>query len=185
MMDGYKVCSVFERSDRPKQRDRIMEKNKVYTSGSDEKHKTHDRWRELFRYAVFGAATTVVNIAVYQLLLLFLDYRISNLIAILASKLFAFVTNKRFVFRSRCHSLRELLGEILRFILARGATGLLDYFGLILAVEVFRLDRVWSKYGLQALVIVLNYVLGKKAVFISTETDAALPAESDDERTED
>ena len=141
----------------------------------------HPQLTELLRYGFFGACTTVVNIAVYQLLLLFLDYRISNLIAILSAKLFAYVTNKRFVFRSRCGSLRELLGEMLRFILARGATGLLDYFGLIAAVEVLHLDRVWSKYGLQVLVILLNYVLGKKAVFISTEqpADQSPPSETE------
>ena len=122
----------------------------------------------MLRYGCFGLATTAVNIVVYQTLLLFLDYRISNLIAILASKLFAYMTNKRFVFHSKCSNKRELLQEICRFILARGATGLLDYFGLIIAVDVFHLNRVWSKYGIQVIVIILNYVLGKKAVFLGS-----------------
>lgn len=126
---------------------------------------------ELARYCVFGVLTTVVNIGVYQFLLLFLDYRISNLIALLAAKLFAYVTNKLFVFRSHCGSMRELLGEIFRFVAARGFTGLLDYFGLIAAVELFRLDPVYSKYALQFLVIVLNYVLGKRAVYLNRQSN--------------
>ncbi len=129
------------------------------------KIKGNKRLQELLSYGFFGAATTVVNIAAYQLLLLFLDYRISNLIAIIVSKLFAYITNKLFVFHSRCANMKELILEMSRFVLARGATGLVDYFGLIVAVEVMGLNLIWSKYGLQILVIILNYVLGKKAVF--------------------
>ena len=128
---------------------------------------------ELVRYGFFGAATTVLNLAVYQLLLLFMDYRISNLIAILAAKIFAYVVNKRFVFRSKCGSIKSLLAEMLRFIITRGATGLFDYFALILAVEVFGFERVWSKYVIQVIVIILNYVLGKKAVFLNKKSDTA------------
>ena len=124
---------------------------------------------ELFRYGIIGAATTIVNIAIYQVLILFLDYRISNLTAILASKTFAYIANKHFVFYSHCNSRKELLQEMLRFILARGATGLLDFFGLIFAVDVLHFSKVWSKYVLQVLVIILNYVLGKKAVFLDAE----------------
>ena len=124
---------------------------------------------ELFRYGIIGAATTIVNIALYQVLILFLDYRISNLTAIMASKTFAYVTDKHFVFHSHCDSRKELLQEILRFILARGATGLLDFFGLVFAVDLLHLSKVWSKYVLQVLVIMLNYVLGKKAVFLDVE----------------
>lgn len=123
------------------------------------------RLPEIARYGIAGLATTAVNIAVYRLLLLILDYKISNLLAILASKAFAYAVNKLFVFRSRCATGGELLREIGRFILARGATGLFDYFGLMIAVDLLHFDCVWSKYGIQAMVIILNYVLGKLAVF--------------------
>ncbi len=126
--------------------------------------------REVLRYVFFGALTTLVNIGIYRLLLPLLDYQISNLIAILSAKLFAYVTNKIFVFRSKCASTKELLGEISRFIAARGFTGLVDYFGLIAAVELFHYDPVYSKYVLQVIVIILNYVLGKKAVYLNAKS---------------
>ena len=134
-----------------------------------EKTQGHKRLSELFHYGIFGATTTIINIVVYQILICFFDYKISNLIAILASKAFAYITNKLFVFHSHCDSRKELLHEIIRFILARGATGILDYFGLIFAVDALHLDKVWSKYGLQVMVIILNYVLGKRAVFLNAE----------------
>ena len=123
--------------------------------------------KEIILYLIFGVGTTVVNILIYRLLLTVVDYRISNLIALVGARLFAYITNKLFVFKSKCNSFKELLLEFARFLIARGATGLLDYFGLIAAVELFHLDRIWSKYVLQAIVIVLNYILSKKAVFNS------------------
>ena len=57
---------------------------------------------------------------------------------------------------------------MVRFVLARGATGMFDYFGLMVAVELFHFDPVWSKYGIQLIVIILNYVLGKRIVFVRT-----------------
>ena len=131
------------------------------------KIKTDRTISELIRYGAAGVATTVVNLGVYHLSLLFLDYKIGNLIALLTAKIFAFFANKTFVFHSKSNDLKDFMKEVYRYILARGGTGLLDYFGLIFAVEVLNLSEVWSKYGLQVLVIILNYVLGKKAVFIS------------------
>lgn len=123
--------------------------------------------QELFIYGIFGIATTLVNIIIYQVFLKCqVDYRISNLIALIGTKLFAYVVNKNFVFKSKCSNFKELFKEFIRFTLARGATGLIDYFGLIFAVEILNLSEFYSKYVLQFIVIVLNYVLGKKAVFI-------------------
>ncbi len=126
---------------------------------------------ELFRYGICGASTTLLNILLYQFMLLFFDYRVSNLIAILASKTYAYAVNKKYVFRSKCKNIRELIAEIARFIATRGATGLLDYFGLILAVEMFGFNRVYSKYAIQAIVIVINYILGKRAVFVNNDAE--------------
>lgn len=129
--------------------------------------------RELISYGIFGVATTVVNIVLYQVFLLFLDYRISNLIAIIGAKVFAYLVNKVFVFRTKCRGIQELLGEIVRFVFARGFTGLVDYFGLIFLVEVFHWSKSYAKYTIQFLVIILNYVFGKKLVF-TTQTEKSI-----------
>ena len=71
--------------------------------------KKNKRSLEILRYGIAGVATTVLNIVVYQILLLFIDYRMSNLIAIFVAKLFAYISNKHFVFNSRCGSIKELL----------------------------------------------------------------------------
>ena len=122
---------------------------------------------ELWRYFVFGVLTTLVNVLIFQFLLkLSISYLIANLVALIAAKLFAYVTNKHFVFKTQTKGMRNTVREVLRFVFARGFTGLVDYFGLIFMVEVLALDPVLSKYFLQIIVIALNYILGKKMVFV-------------------
>ncbi|MCI7382757.1 MAG: GtrA family protein [Hungatella hathewayi] len=121
---------------------------------------------EFLFYLFFGISTTIVNILIYQILLSKnIDYRISNLLAIVIAKLYAYITNKLFVFRSHCVNLKSLLSEILRFFVARGFTGLIDYFGLIIAVSYLNADKLIAKYILQGIVIVTNYILSKFIIF--------------------
>jgi putative flippase GtrA len=55
--------------------------------------------------------------------------------------------------------------EFLRFVIARGATMLIDYFGLILLVEAMHVDKLIGKVIITAIVVVINYILGKGVVF--------------------
>lgn len=122
--------------------------------------------REFISYVVFGVLTTVVNILLFRVgLEAGITYSIANLIAIIGAKVFAYITNKLFVFRHRCESFRALLLEMLRFVFARGFTGLVDFFGLLFAVELLHADEMIAKYILQVIVILLNYILSKKVVF--------------------
>jgi putative flippase GtrA len=122
--------------------------------------------RETFLYAVFGALTSLLNVVMFALLLKTgMDYRLDNVITLVTVKIAAYICNKNFVFRSHCADFAALLGEIFRFIVARGATMLIDYFGLILLVELLHMPKIPSKGFVTVLVIVLNYVIGKAAVF--------------------
>ena len=139
-----------------------------------------EKWlnRETLTYAICGLATTLVNLLVYRgLLLIPLDYKAANLAALISSKLFAYVVNKRYVFKSKTESFAALAKEFFRFILTRGATALVDYFGLIALVERMGLGERLSKYLIMALVIALNYFLGKWVVFKRGARDDASRAE--------
>lgn len=121
---------------------------------------------ELSQYFIFGVLTTLLNVGLFQTLVyLHLNYMIANLIALVSAKTFAYVTNKFFVFKSQTTHIYDTAAEIIRFGFARGFTGVVDYFGLIFLVEVLSFDAVYSKYFLQIVVIILNYILGKKLVF--------------------
>lgn len=121
---------------------------------------------ELFRYGMAGITTTFVNLLVYHIFLIMgIDYKKTNLIALIFSKVYGYTVNKLFVFRSHCRSKRELLIEISSFISARGFTGLIDYFGLIAMVELFDINEFFSKYIIQVVVIIFNYIFGKFWIF--------------------
>lgn len=129
-----------------------------------------ERYREFGRYVAVGLSVTLLGLAVYHcLILLQMDYRIANAIAILLCKSYAYVMNKRFVFQTHCRSWIELGKEMERFFLSRGCTGVLDYIGLLVLVEIFNADKVEAKYGLQVVIIIVNYVLGKQIVFKQNE----------------
>lgn len=122
--------------------------------------------REVVTYGIVGVCTTVVNILLFQgLVYLGTGYRPANAIAIAAAVIFAYAANKLIVFRTHVKGFVQLLQEMLRFVSARAFTGVLDYALLIVAVELLKLDSVLSKYAIQIIVIILNYILGKFHVF--------------------
>ncbi|WP_164473044.1 GtrA family protein [Clostridium sp. E02] len=117
-------------------------------------------------YGVFGIITSILNIVLFQVLIWTgLDYRYSNFITLVVVKLAAYLCNKNFVFQSKSGSRLELLKEFCRFVVARGATMIIDYFGLIFMAENLRADKFISKCLITVLVIAINYFVGKKHVF--------------------
>ena len=106
--------------------------------------------KETINYIIFGVATTLVNIFSYQIfLMLNIDYKVANIVALILAKAFAYITNKFLVFKSKREGLGELLKEFIRFVYTRGFTGLIDYFGLIFAVEFLNANKIISKYIIQ------------------------------------
>ena len=71
--------------------------------------------KEGMRYLVFGALSTVLNIVVFAICakLARLSTTISNTIAWIAAVLFAYVTNKIYVFNSKTTGIKDLVREIL------------------------------------------------------------------------
>lgn len=125
------------------------------------------RWKEPILYVVFGILTTVVNILVYYVAsdVIQMHYLYANGVAWLVSVLFAFVTNKLFVFKSRSWRCRIIFAELVSFLLARTATGVMDMTFMWLLVDIVSVDEMLAKVGVNVLVIVLNYVASKLWIF--------------------
>lgn len=94
-----------------------------------------------------------------------MDYRVANGITLVVVKVFSYITNKLFVFKTPYNSLSFFLKEIGSFLLARGFTFILDFVGVMLLVEVFHWRAFWSKCLSSIIVIILNYILSKNVVF--------------------
>jgi putative flippase GtrA len=129
--------------------------------------------KEVRLYAIFGVLTSVLNVALFWVLCqIGLVYFVANLITLIIVKLTAYICNKNFVFKSKCNNFSELSKEFGRFVIWRGLTMLLDYFGLIFLVEALGCDKTISKIFVTILVIAINYITGKNRVFKNRqETD--------------
>ena len=120
--------------------------------------------RELVLYVVFGAFTFFVNIAVYFLFedVLGVNYLISNIVAWFFSVLFAYITNRIWVFESKSP---DILKEMALFFGGRIFSGVVDTALMYLFIDVMMIGDAISKIVVQIIVIVLNYIFSKLIVF--------------------
>ena len=122
-----------------------------------------NKFREIFLYLLFGALTTAVNIiSFYFLDLIDLPTAVSTTLAWLISVIFAFVTNKLFVFESRKN---PLLKELFSFFGCRIFTGVLDILIMLVFVDMFEFNSLLIKVLSNILVIILNFLFSKFFIF--------------------
>lgn len=131
------------------------------------------RYRMIVNYLIFGVATTLVNWVVYSLMVggLEASMNIGNIVAWLASVVFAFFTNKIWVFESRKWDPLIMIKEGASFIGSRLISGVFEIGTLPLLVNVglnqplFGIDGFVAKILVSVVVVVLNYVFSKLFVF--------------------
>lgn len=125
-------------------------------------------YKEVINYLVFGCLTTVVNFVCYYLFakVLGIEEVISSGLSWLFSVLFAYITNKIFVFESKTTTIKEFIMEIISFFLARVLSGILcDVGTFAVMVKVIGINDVVAKLITQIMVVIVNYVLSKCIIF--------------------
>ena len=125
------------------------------------------RYKSQLLYLFFGGWTTIVNVVVYGLCtrMASLSATLSTAVAWCAAVLFAYLTNRTWVFESRASTAPDILREAWSFLLCRLATGGLDLAIMYLCVERLGLPDIPIKILSNLLVVVLNYIAGKLIVF--------------------
>lgn len=125
------------------------------------------KYREQLLYLIFGGLTTLVNILVYFVCDSLWHWGTvwSTIIAWVVSVLFAFVTNKLFVFESKTRSPKALLWEAGSFFGCRLFSGVLDLAIMWLTVDLLHWPSLLMKIISNVLVIILNYVFSKWLIF--------------------
>lgn len=120
-------------------------------------------------YLIFGVLTTLVDFAVYFPLANFfhVHYLIANTLAWIAAVLFAFVTNKLWVFESRSFAPKIVLKELVMFAGGRIVSLFVQQILLYITVDLAHINKNISKLAVSVIVIILNYVLSKLLVFRS------------------
>ena len=125
------------------------------------------KYRDVLVYLIFGGLTTAVNCVVYLPChyLLGFSASVSNVIAWVAAVIFAFLTNKPFVFRSHDWSAKTVIPELTKFVGCRIGSGVLETAIIFLTVDCMNWNGNAMKLCTSVLVVVLNYIASKLLVF--------------------
>ena len=126
----------------------------------------YKKYEEIIKYLFFGVLTTLVSILSYALFtrLFNINYLISNVLSWILAVLFAFITNKLYVFKSETNN-KDLVKEIIKFFEFRILSLLIELVIMYLFVDILKLNDMIVKIIAQVIVIVLNYVFSKVFVF--------------------
>ena len=124
------------------------------------------KYKEVILYLFFGGCSTLVNIVTYGIGTRVLEWDVvsANILAWLCSVIFAYLTNKFFVFESKTNDLNTLFKEILSFFSARIVTLLLDVAIMKFGIY-FGINDLIMKVIANIFVIIANYIFSKLFIF--------------------
>jgi len=125
------------------------------------------KYQSFLLYVIFGVLTTIVNIIVFFVLynMLHTGHNVAYVVAWFWAVLFAYLTNRVWVFHSTNTTTADIVKEIWQFYLARVLTGIIGYFILTFGVDVLRQDaNIWNIIQ-NIFVIFSNFVLSKLIIF--------------------
>ncbi|WP_286229705.1 GtrA family protein [Neobacillus mesonae] len=125
--------------------------------------------KEVINYLVFGVLTTIVNIIIFILCttIFNINYKISTIFAWIISVIFAFFTNKLFVFNSVSFKPRIIFKELLTFVGFRLASLGVDIGMMFILIELLNFNEVFSKILANTIVVLVNYLASKLFIFKS------------------
>ena len=133
----------------------------------------YKKYEEIINYLIMGGLTTVVNLIVkYALLFTILDatnslqLQIAVIISWIIACLFAYITNRMIVFKSKS---KKILKELISFFGARILTLGMEMLIMFIFVTALGLNSnlwvvIWSLVA-QVVVIVANYIFSKLFIF--------------------
>lgn len=110
-------------------------------------------------YLVFGLLTTLANMVTFAFARRFLSVTGASIVAWFVSVGLAYVLNRKAVFGSEATGLSEIARECVSFFASRLATGVIDVV-LVTALVVAGAPEMWSKFGSNVVVVILNFVFG-------------------------
>ena len=118
-------------------------------------------------YVIFGMLTTIVNLISYYFFsnIMSINYLISNMISWIISVLFAYITNKFYVFNSKDTSKDIIIKEFIKFVNCRLTSGIIEMILLFLLVDIIKVNDVISKLVIGVIVVILNFIFSKLFVF--------------------
>lgn len=123
--------------------------------------------KEIILYVIFGVLTTIVNLIAYYLFsnIININYLISKAIAWIISVVFAYITNKFFVFNSSYINKDVIIEEFIKFMNCRLISGLSEVVLLFLFVDLLLMNDIVAKLIIGVLVALINFIFSKVFIF--------------------
>lgn len=125
------------------------------------------KYKEAILYIIFGGFTFLTNLITYVVCtrLFNIDILISNTIAWIVSVVFAYITNKIFVFESKETKLSYVIKEFSSFVGCRIFSGVVELVIIFLMATLAGINDLIVKIVTNVVVIILNYVCSKLIIF--------------------
>lgn len=138
---------------------------------------------ETFSYLFYGVLTTIVNYAIFIVGLSGMGEEhvlVVNIIAFVGATVFAYLTNKIFVFKTKKWNIKTLFFEMSKFVGARIFSLFIEQVGLYVGTKMLRLGEyvllsvnclIIAKVVLSFASVMLNYFASKFVVFKKEKLD--------------
>ena len=127
----------------------------------------YKKHKEMLLYLFFGGLTFVISVITYAFfnVSLGMNELVANIFSWILAVLFAFYTNRIWVFQARTNSIRDFLKQMISFCSGRIVTLIIEEVILFIFITNLHCGSMMVKIVAQIVVIILNYIISKLWVF--------------------
>lgn len=127
----------------------------------------YKKYKEILLYLFFGGLSFIVSISTYAAFNvgMRINELVANVLSWVITVLFAFLTNRVWVFQSPTNGTSEFMKQMFVFYAGRVITLVIEEVILLVFITWLGFDSMVVKIVAQVIVILLNYVISKVVVF--------------------
>lgn len=144
---------------------------------SDKIKQLYKKYEDMILYIIFGVLTTIVSYASYFIARNVMTVAAANIVSWVCAVTFAFITNKKYVFKSKTDTAKAWITEALSFYAARLLTGLVETVIMALCADKYseffcslfrvepKINELIFKIIANVIILIMNYVISKLVIF--------------------
>lgn len=127
------------------------------------------KFKEPLLYLFFGGLAFFLSLGIFWLLVnpFGMDALLANIIDWIIVVIFAYLTNRTWVFKDKAHDIKGVIRECSSFMIGRLGTLVMEEAVLWIGIDILDINSMAVKIVAQVMVIVGNYVISKFVVFKS------------------
>lgn len=127
----------------------------------------YKKYREILLYLFFGGLTFIISVTTYAFfdVTCKLNELLANVFSWMIAVLFAYITNRYYVFKALDTDIKMVLRQMWDFFRARILTLLLEELIIYIFITCMHYNNILIKVIAQIIVILTNYILSKWYVF--------------------